>query len=402
VREGIQLYQAMLDARKLPATESPYKLVAKAIYGKSESDIREMMDRLSMIDEYLEAIEQPGAYDRVGQRSEDFLEACKVMTAAENRQLDPQFLAKLKLGLFYLIDQDQMDNWQIRKIYQSLGGDPRKKGRKPRENTPALQELLETLPDPAAIQEELVRIRQPEAPEGAPDKPPIDPVRVEAGVERFLRRTSDRAKPLSAVAEGAQADIEELEKALAERKRREALGEAERDSIALAIESMAAGLKKCKLHLKKIHPVLPFREEARRGQRQELSEEDPQSVVRAARLHGTGRAGEPPAPRTMHRGDATPDVHHHPHDDGFAVGWQTSDTDAAEVPPRAARQRSAPYRGPAGVAVAPSQRVRDAAPRPRCSTASASPTTSTTVWWTSATPVGRKRSDPSPPRGHRP
>lgn len=265
VREGIQLYQAMIGARKLPATESPFKLVAKAIYGKSESDVREMMDRLSMIDEYLEAIEQPGAYDRVGQRSEDFLEACKVMTAAENRQLDPQFLAKLKLGLFYLIDQDQMDNWQIRKIYQSLGGDPKKKGRKPRENMPALQELLETLPEPAAIQEELVRIRQPFAADDAPEKPPIDPVRVEAGVERFLRKTSDRTKPLSAVAEGAQADVEELEKSLSERKRREALGIAERDSIAHAIESMTAVLKKCKLHLKKIHPSLPFREDDAHG-----------------------------------------------------------------------------------------------------------------------------------------
>ena len=113
----------------MPAKESPVRLVAGAIYGKSEADIEEMDSRLRLIDEYLEFIDQPEAYDRIGQSSEDFLEATRIVRAAENRQLEPRFIAKLKSVLFYQIESDLMDNWELREIYHALGGDPPRRDR---------------------------------------------------------------------------------------------------------------------------------------------------------------------------------------------------------------------------------------------------------------------------------
>ncbi len=77
IREGIGMYEAMIEDGSLPATESPVKLVAKAIYGKSEAEIQEMSQRLRLIDEYLEFSDKPEAYDQVGASSEDFLEASR-------------------------------------------------------------------------------------------------------------------------------------------------------------------------------------------------------------------------------------------------------------------------------------------------------------------------------------
>src|SRR5436190_9449579 len=99
VRQGISMYEGMINDGRLPAKESPVALVAKAIYGKSEADIEEMNSRLTLIDEYLDFIDQPEAYDRVGRSSEDFLEASRILRAASNHQLDPKFVAKLKAVL---------------------------------------------------------------------------------------------------------------------------------------------------------------------------------------------------------------------------------------------------------------------------------------------------------------
>src|SRR5207247_404432 len=111
-----------------PRGKSAVELVAQAIYGKTEKEIQELLSRLRLIDDYLAFIEQEGAYHLVGEErtSERFLEANKILAAAENRQLDPSFLAKLKAAVFYLIDQDLMGNYDLRKLCDALGGDPKK------------------------------------------------------------------------------------------------------------------------------------------------------------------------------------------------------------------------------------------------------------------------------------
>jgi hypothetical protein len=85
IRDGVLMYEEKIADGELPAEPNPFKLVARELYGKTQQDIREMMDRLTLIDEYLEAQKAEGEYDRVGDSSEDFLEACKALTAAKNR-----------------------------------------------------------------------------------------------------------------------------------------------------------------------------------------------------------------------------------------------------------------------------------------------------------------------------
>src|SRR5260370_23202252 len=173
----------------------------------------------------------------IGDSSEDFLEASKALTAAKNRgDLKPAQFAKLKYVLFYMIKFDLMDNYDIRRIYQAQGGDPRRRGRKPRENRQALQELLDSFPETEEIEESLAEQPQTETPakkkadkptavdDKSDDKPSakgkpkpkrgVDKPKAEAATERFKRRTDTNTRPLRTNAEGALADLDSLEKAL--------------------------------------------------------------------------------------------------------------------------------------------------------------------------------------------
>src|SRR5439155_15507005 len=124
VREGLRMYEEMIGKGRVPAGQTAAQLVAKAIYGRAEDDILEMAGRLRLIDEYLEFIEEEGSYDRIGSSSEDFLEARKIVVAAENQQRDLAVIAKLKAVLFYVIHTALMDNYELRDVYHALGGDP--------------------------------------------------------------------------------------------------------------------------------------------------------------------------------------------------------------------------------------------------------------------------------------
>jgi hypothetical protein len=268
VRQGIRLYEEKIHDGSLPAAESPVKLVAKALYGRSEGDVQEMSQRLRLIDEYLEFINEPEAYDQVGASSEDFLEASRIISAAENHQLDPSFIGKLKAVLFYLIHKDKMDNWQLREIYHAMGGDPKKKGPRPRrKNMGALEEFLEAYPAPGAIRESLVEPPKPIAnkitkPPSSPkkgkdpgkkaEKPPFDESKAEAANERLLRvmETTGKNKPPRKIAEGVKAELEALESSLNQPEGRAQLTVDDRSAIIEAMDSMDRSIRTCRKHLK--------------------------------------------------------------------------------------------------------------------------------------------------------
>jgi hypothetical protein len=117
VRDGVQMCEEKIADGEIPAESNPFELVRRELYGKTEQDIREMVDRLKLIDQCLEAQGATGQYDRVGDRSEDFLEALKALTAAKNQQLEPKFIAKLQSVLFYQICKDVMNSYELRRIY---------------------------------------------------------------------------------------------------------------------------------------------------------------------------------------------------------------------------------------------------------------------------------------------
>jgi hypothetical protein len=274
IREGVEMYEGLIRDNAFGGGQSAVKLVAQAIYGRTENEIQEMLTRLRLVDDYLEFIEQEGAYHQVGDTSERFKEANRIVTAAENQQLDPPVLAKLRAVLFYLIDQEVMDNWQLRKIYDALGGDPRKGGPKKQANMSALKELLAAFPNPAEIQQGLLQSHQPVAarpaapePEPAadsgqekpaklrqskpkpapPPKPVVDKSKVEGAAERFIRvvDTTGKSRSLRKIAEGARGSLQALEADLAKVEVRDGLQSDERDAIVEALESMEASVENC-------------------------------------------------------------------------------------------------------------------------------------------------------------
>jgi hypothetical protein len=266
VRQGIRLYEAKIEDGSLPSTESPVKLVAKALYGRSEADVQEMSQRLRLIDEYLEFIKEPEAYDQVGASSEDFLEASRIISAAENYQLDPSFIGKLKAVLFYLIHKNKMDNWQLREIYHALGGDPKKKGpRSKRKNMAAVEEFLTAYPGPGAIRESLVEPpksavskksrlspKKGKAPKEKVEKQSFDESKAEAANERLLRvmETTGKNKPPRKIAEGVKAELEALESSLSQPEVRAQLTVDDRAAIREAMDSMDRSIGTSRKHLK--------------------------------------------------------------------------------------------------------------------------------------------------------
>ena len=259
VRDGVRMYEEMIRGGRLKKDVSPVRLVAQAIYGKSESQVDEMVARLDLIDDYLKFIKRPGAYDEIGSLSERFLEASRIVRAAENKNSAPAFLTKLKSALFYLIDREEMSNWDLRKIYDALGGDPKRRGPKPKvENKKALKTFLDEFPEPKKIQSALVAERTPVAPSGkgtqaAAAKPSVDKSRVNAATETFIRtmETTSQAKPLRKIAAGAAAEIQALKAGLAKKEVRAASTPEDHLAVREAVAAMQRDLGKCAEHLKR-------------------------------------------------------------------------------------------------------------------------------------------------------
>jgi ParB-like chromosome segregation protein Spo0J len=277
VRDGVRMYEEMIRTGRLKEDADPIQLVAKAIYGKTEAYIREMVRRLDLIDEFLVFTKRPRAYDKVGaaRLSEDFVEAARIVQAAENSGQALRFMAKLKSVLFYVIDREQMDNWQLRKIYQALGGDPKRRGRKPGlANASALNEFLGEFPEPRMIQEALAadQPQQPlpkgtaatpsstgtRSPRGAPPadqpQPTIDKAKLGAATEKFIRTMEAAAdsNPPRKIAAGASVEITALHTGLSERKVREGMSVDDRAAVLELVERMQGLLADCFKHLKKL------------------------------------------------------------------------------------------------------------------------------------------------------
>lgn len=278
VRQGLQMYQRKLDNQELPAGRTAYELVASAIYGKTESDVREMARRLDLVDAYLAFIGKPNRYDLVGESSERFLEALRVLGAAENQERDPELIAKLRAVLFYIIHNDLMDNWQLREIYHSLGGDPTKRGRKRQPNDVALEKFLSEFPSPREIQKQLgggtavipeskastkpvtqgkLKLVPPSA--GPPATKPakqapavVDKEKAGEAVEKFLRtqESSNNRQSLKRTATGALASLESLNRSLKDPKTVKALTEDEVFSLRETLQAVSQSVKDCLKALK--------------------------------------------------------------------------------------------------------------------------------------------------------
>lgn len=155
VREGLEIFKKLKREGRDPApNKSPEELVAEAIYGRDENEIKEWIARIELMDQYLEFLNKTGRYDIIGDRSERFLEAVKVVEAARNQGWLPADMKKLKAWLFHQIQERNIDNWELRDIKNKvIGGDPSKRGKKPRPQAKARANFVEKLPNPDTLRD---------------------------------------------------------------------------------------------------------------------------------------------------------------------------------------------------------------------------------------------------------
>jgi len=147
IRQGLQLYKTM----KLPSGKTAEKMVADALYGVSVKEVGDSIDRINLIDEYLDFFKIPGQYFRVADKSERFIEAVNTLRAAG--KLVPHEMAKLKVQLFIIIREEIMTNWEIRDIKNALGGDPKARGRKTIPIQKAIHHLIQHTTEPIFVRE---------------------------------------------------------------------------------------------------------------------------------------------------------------------------------------------------------------------------------------------------------
>jgi hypothetical protein len=148
VREGLEIFKRLKrDGRDPAPNKSPEELVAEAIYGRDVKEIKEWLSRIELMDQYLEFLDKRGRYYLIGDRSERFLEAVKLVEAAKQQGWPPSDLKNLKAWLFHQIQERNIDNWELREIYKIIGGDPTRKGKKPIQKTKARENFVKKLPD---------------------------------------------------------------------------------------------------------------------------------------------------------------------------------------------------------------------------------------------------------------
>jgi hypothetical protein len=147
IREGLELYKKM----KLPMGKTPEDMVADALYGVQSKEIKDSIERINLIDEYLDFFKLRGKYYCVADRNERFIEAVNTLKAAE--RLAPHEKAKLKGQLFVIIKEGLMTNWEIRFIRRALGGDPKGRGRKLEPIQKAIDHLVVHSTDPKVVRE---------------------------------------------------------------------------------------------------------------------------------------------------------------------------------------------------------------------------------------------------------
>lgn len=113
IREGLKIFAN---------AEKPEQEIAKNLYGITEKEIRKDILKVGLIDEYLEFIGKPGAYNEVSESRvvERFEEAVDIVE--RGKSLPREKYKRIKPTLFALIRDQTMTNYEMRKIGRAMGG----------------------------------------------------------------------------------------------------------------------------------------------------------------------------------------------------------------------------------------------------------------------------------------
>jgi len=132
IQEGLVLFKGK---------PSPEKEISRVIYGISEEEVKKDILKIRLINEYLDFIDKPKAYNEVGEQKviERFEEAIQTLEQAKRRGATAPEIAKLKLTQFAVIRDKLMTNWEMRQIRNAMGRGKAGKGK----NEKALKVLLD-------------------------------------------------------------------------------------------------------------------------------------------------------------------------------------------------------------------------------------------------------------------
>jgi hypothetical protein len=147
IRQGLTLFKNI----KLLKGETPEGMVAKALYGIKESEILFEIERIKLIDEFLDFFNMKEQYYKLTDHGERFIEAVNILKATTNLPLHQK--AKLKAQIFVIIKESLMINREMRDIRKALGGDAKARGRKSNPVKKAIEHFIMHSTDPKNIKE---------------------------------------------------------------------------------------------------------------------------------------------------------------------------------------------------------------------------------------------------------
>lgn len=196
IKQGLQLF-----GKK----GSPEKIISHTLIGIPESEIKSDIEKIRLIDAYLDFLKRPGQYNVVGKVIERFEEALNAMENAKKAKWPPEKMALLKLNLFAVIRFGTMKNWDMRDIWRAMGVPG--KGKSERfKNDQALDEFLKLDSTPKDLQTALHEGKSTSA--------------IAQGIRQRSQKFLDRMAAFKEIneparlAERAQVSLEELLKTL--------------------------------------------------------------------------------------------------------------------------------------------------------------------------------------------
>lgn len=130
IKDGMKLFQ---DAG------NPAKEIANTLMGIKEDDVEWDIKKIELIDQYLDFIKRPLAYNLVSDKMERFEEALTILESARKSKMSPDKKAILLIKLFTIIAFNFMTNWEMRDIKLAIGAAGRAATHK---NERALNDLL--------------------------------------------------------------------------------------------------------------------------------------------------------------------------------------------------------------------------------------------------------------------
>jgi|GEM_PF-3316461 hypothetical protein len=144
INELLKIQEGLILFKGRP---NPEKEISKVLYGISEDEIEKDIQKIRLINQYLEFIGKPKSYNEIGDVIERFEETVKTLEHAKKQGSPPAEIQRLKLTHLAIIRDKLMDNWQMREIRGAMGTGKAAKGK----NEQALKGLLELGNNPQAL-----------------------------------------------------------------------------------------------------------------------------------------------------------------------------------------------------------------------------------------------------------